>query len=255
MTALHHEDTGSKAAPVLLMGGSLGTTLRMWDGQLPLADRLRLVRFDHRGHGGSPVPADPYEIADLGRDVIELMDALGLERAHYCGLSIGGMVGMWVAAHAPERIEALILLCTSAYMPPPSYWQERAHAVLEAGSVEPLADTVVARWLTPGFAAAHPELRDALRAMLAAAPAAGYASCCGAIERMDLRGALGTIRSPTLVISGDRDPSTPPKEQELIARAIAGARHETVSPAAHLAAVEQPEAVNRLILEHLTDDR
>lgn len=249
MTPLHHEVVG--AGPTLLMGGSLGTTLRMWDGQRPLAEHLRLVAFDHRGHGGSPVPPGPYEIADLSRDVLELMDGLGLERASYCGLSIGGMVGMWLGANAPDRIERLVLLCTAAYMPPASMWQERIQTVLEAGSVEPLADATIGRWLTPQFAATNPGTTDWIREMLVSTPAAGYAACCGAIERMDLRDSLPAISAPTLVVSGSQDPSTPPKRQELIAAAIPGARHEVVDPAAHLAAVERPEQVNQLILEHM----
>ena len=251
MTSLHHEITGPDDAVSVLMGGSLGTTLRMWDGQLPLAAHFRLVRFDHRGHGESPVPAGPYQIADLGRDVLELMDLLELERVSYCGLSLGGMVGMWLAANAPERIDRLVLLCTSAYMPPASMWQARAEAVRRAGSVEPIADGVAERWLTPAFAKADPDVARALRAMLANTPAEGYASCCEAIERMDLRADLTGIAAPTLVISGSEDPSTPPAHQRLIAEAVPGARHETVTPAAHAAAVEQPDKVNELILEHL----
>jgi 3-oxoadipate enol-lactonase len=223
----------------------------MWDGQLPLADQLRLVRFDHRGHGGSAVPSGPYQIDDLGRDVLELMDRLEISRASFCGLSLGGMVGMWLGSQARERIERLVLLCTSAYMPPPSMWQERAQTVRHAGSVEPLADAVLERWLTPAFAATHQEVRDSLRSMLVNTPAEGYAACCGAIERMDLRGALPQIVAPTLVISGSDDPSTPTEHQRLIADAIPNARHETVAPGAHAVAVEQPAAVNRLILEHL----
>jgi 3-oxoadipate enol-lactonase len=253
VTALHHEIVGPDDAPALLMGGSLGTTLRMWDGQLPLTADLRLVRFDHRGHGRSPVPRGPYELDDLGRDVLELLDALGIERAHYCGLSLGAMVGMWLGANAPERVDRLILLCTAAYMPPASIWRERSAIVSDARSVEPVADAVVERWLTPGFAVAHPDVRDSLRTMLVSTPADGYAACCGVIERMDLRDALAAIRAPTLVVSGAQDPSTPPERQAEIVRAISGgARHELVEPAAHLAAVEQPEAVNRLILEHLS---
>jgi 3-oxoadipate enol-lactonase len=251
MTTLHHEVSGPEDAPVLLMGGSLGTTLEMWDGQLSLADDLRLVRQDHRGHGRSPVPPGPYEIADLGRDVLELMDELELERASYCGLSIGGMVGIWLGANAPERVDRLVLICTSAHMPPASTWRERAAAVREAGSPAVVADGVVERWLTPDFAAAHPAVPAKLRAMLAASPADGYAWCCGAIERMDLRAQLPRIGAPTLVISGAHDPSTPREHQLTIVRAVPGARHATVAPAAHLAAVQQPEAVNNLILEHL----
>jgi 3-oxoadipate enol-lactonase len=230
------------------MGSSLGTSLQMWDGQLPLAERFRLVRYDHRGHGESPAPPGPYEIADLASDVLEL----GLGRTHYVGLSIGAMIGMWLAANAPERIDRLILICTSAQLGPPSMWQERAAKVLEAGSTEPVADPVVDRWLTPAFAAEHPDARAKLRAMLTSADPAGYAACCGAIERMDLRADLGRITAPTLVISGADDLATPVEHQRLIAEAIPGARHEILSPAAHVAAVEQADAVNRLIEEHLS---
>jgi 3-oxoadipate enol-lactonase len=246
----HHEISGIDGAPTLLVGASLGTTLEMWDGQLPLAERLRLVRYDHRGHGGSPTPPPPYEIADLGRDVLALMDSLGIERASYCGLSIGGMVGLWLGANAPERLERLVVICTAARLAA-SGWRERAAAVLEAGSTEVVADTVVERWLTPDYAAEHPDVRARLRAMLAATDPAGYAACCGAIERLDMREQLRAIKAPTLVISGSDDPATPIEHQRLIAEAIGGARHEVVGPAAHLAAVQQPEAVNRLILEHL----
>lgn len=251
MTALHHEISGPDDGPVVLMGGSLGTPLAMWDRQLPLGDELRFVRFDHRGHGRSPQPPGDWEIEDLGRDVLELMDALGLARAHYCGLSLGGMVGMWLGANAPERIDRLVLLCTSAHMPPPSLWRERIETVLAAGSVEPLADATIARWLTREFADANPCVRDWVRAMLVATPAAGYAACCGAIERMDLRPALPSIAAPALVVSGAGDPSTPPEHQALIADAIPDARHVVVESAAHLAAVERPDQINRLILEHL----
>jgi 3-oxoadipate enol-lactonase len=250
--ALHHEVAGPEDAPVVLLGSSLGTDLRMWDAQVPqLARSLRVVRFDHRGHGRSPVPPGPYEIADLAGDVLALMDDLGVRRAHHCGLSIGAMVGMWLGANAPERVDRLVLLCTSAHMPPASAWAQRAAAVLEAGSTEPVADTVVDRWLTPPFAAEHPEVRARLRDMLVASPPDGYAACCRAIERMDLRGDLARIAAPTLVVAGAEDPATPPEHQELIAASIPGARLESVPRAAHLAAAEQPAAVTRLILEHL----
>jgi len=246
------EITGPEDAPVLLMGSSLGTSMDMWDSQLALAERLRVIRFDHRGHGRSAVPPGPYEIADLGRDVLELMDSLEIERASYCGLSIGGMVGMWLGANAPERIERLVLICTSAHLPPAEGWAERAAKVRAAGTVGVVADAVVARWLTAGYAEEHPELVAELRAMLVATDPAGYAECCGAIERMDLRDDLGRITAPTLVISGADDLATPVEHQRLIAEAIPGARHEILSPAAHVAAVEQADAVNRLIEEHLS---
>jgi 3-oxoadipate enol-lactonase len=183
--------------------------------------------------------------------VLELMDALDVERASFAGLSLGGMIGMWLGSHAIERIERLVLVCTAAHMPPASAWQQRAEAVRAAGSTEPIADAVVDRWLTPDYAAAHPELRARLRAMLVASPPRGYVECCGAIERMDLRPVLQDVAVPTLVISGSEDESTPSERQREIATAIPGARHETVAPAAHFAVVEQAEHVNRLIREHL----
>jgi 3-oxoadipate enol-lactonase len=249
--ALHHEIAGRKDAPVLLLGGSLGTTTAMWDGQAPLTQRVRTVLYDHRGHGRSPAPPGPYEIADLGRDVLALMDRLGLERASHGGVSLGGMVAMWLAANAPDRVERLILICTSAHMPPASAWAERAATVRRTGGTEAIADAVVDRWLTPAYAAARRDVLGTLRDMLLAAPPEGYAACCEAIQRMDQRPLLARIRAPTLVISGADDQAAPPEHQRLIADAIPGARHEVLSPAAHIAPVEQADAINSLILEHM----
>lgn len=248
--ALHHVIEGE--GPPLLLLGSLGTTLAMWDPQLPaLTERHRVIRVDHRGHGGSPVPAGPYAMADLGGDVLALLDHLGLERAHVCGLSIGGMIGQWLAIHAAERIDRLVLLCTSPHMPPAEAWHERATAVRDAGTPAAVADAVVARWLTPEHAAAHPEVVEGLRAMIDSTPAEGYAACCEAIADMDLRPLLKRIRAPTLVVAGRQDPATPPAVAEAIAGAVAGARLEVLDPGAHLINVERPAQVSRLIAEHL----
>jgi 3-oxoadipate enol-lactonase len=246
-----HQSFGPPDAPALLLGSSLGTDTRMWEGQRPLSETLRLIAFAHRGHGGSPAPPGPYEIADLAADVLELMDELGLQRASYCGLSLGGMIGMWLAANASERIERLVLICTAAHMPNASAYAERAALVRREGSTEPVADGVVAKWLTPAYAAAHPDVRAELRSMVTDSDPEGYASCCEAVAAMDLREQLGGITAPTLVISGADDTATPVELQQAIARAIPGARHELVGPAAHLAAVEQAERVNELIGEHL----
>ncbi len=250
MTPQHRID-GPPGAPPLLLGGSLGTDLRMWDAQLPLAERLRLVRFEQRGHGRSPAPAGPYTIAALAGDVLELMDELGLERASYAGVSLGGMVGMWLAANAPERIERLVLICTAAQLPNAAAYAERAVAVRAEGSIESIADGVVRRWLTPQFAAAHPDVSARLRSMLTETDVEGYAGCCEAIAEFDLRDALDGIAAPTLVISGAQDTATPVELQAQVASAIPGARHEIVDPAAHLAPVEQPERINQLIGDHL----
>jgi len=250
--ALHHDVTGPDGGHVVLMGGSLGTTLDMWDAQAgPLSERFRVVRFDHRGHGGSPVPPGPYSIADLGGDVLALLDALAVERASYCGISIGGMVGIWLAAHAPERVERLALVCTAAHLPPPEAWEERAAEVEAAGTTAVVAETVLGRWLTPEYAREHPDARERLRAMVAATPVAGYAGCCRALGAMDLRPELARIRAPTLVVAADRDPSTPAEHGAAIAAAIPGARFELLSPSAHLAAVERADDVTRLVGEHL----
>ena len=250
--ALHHVTDGRSDLPALLLGGSLGTTLEMWAPQVdPLADRFRLVRFDHRGHGRSPVPRGPYSISDLGEDVLALMDALGLRRAAYCGLSIGGMVGQWLAINAPERITALIVLCTSAHLPPPEPWLDRARTVREAGTPEVIADAVVGRWFTAPWADAHTEVVARHRAMIAGTDANGYAACCEAIAGLDLRAGLGQIIAPTLVIGGAQDAAIPAAHSRAIAEAIPGARLEILDPAAHLASVEQAAAVTALIAEHL----
>jgi 3-oxoadipate enol-lactonase len=249
--ALHFEIDGAADGPALVLAGSLGTTLAMWEPQRgPLSARARLIVPDHRGHGGSPVPEGPYEIADLGRDVLALLDRLELERASFCGLSIGGMVGQWLAINAPERIERLILICTAAHVPGGAAFRARAETVRAAGPGV-VADPVVGRWFTGGFAAAHPELVASYRAMIAATAAEGYASCAEAVGAHDVRAGLGRIRAPTLVISGAEDESLPPALGREIAGGVAGARFELLDPAAHLANVERADVVNELIAEHL----
>jgi 3-oxoadipate enol-lactonase len=245
---LHHSLDGALDGPALLLGGSLGTTLEMWEPQLAaLAPTVGLVRFDTRGHGRSPVPAGPYRIDDLGSDVLRLMDDLHLERANYCGLSIGGMVGIWLAINAPERLDRLILVCTGAFLPPADPWLERAVAVRAAGTPDVIADAVIARWFTEPFAAAHPDTVARYHAMLGATDPGGYAACCEAIAMMDLRAGLPSVTTPTLVLSGAQDPAIPPSHGRLIADAVRGSRYELLDPAAHLATVERANAVNELI--------
>ena len=242
---------GPADAPVLVLSSSLGATRAMWDRQAAaLRDRVRVVRYDHRAHGSSPAPPGPYALGDIAGDVVALLDRLEVERAHVCGLSMGGMVGMWLAEHAPERVDRLVLCCTSAQIGPASLWDERAAAV-RAGGMEAIADAVVERWLTPDHAAAHPEDARALRDQLLGADPEGYAACCEAIRDMDVVSRLGDIAAPTLVVGAREDPSTPPEHQERIAAAIRGARLELLSPAAHVAAVERADEVTALIAEHL----
>lgn len=252
MTVLRADVSGPPEAPVLVLGGSLGTTLHMWQPLLDqLGDRYRVVRFDHRGHGGSPVPPGPYTVGELGRDVLALLDSLRLERVFYCGLSLGGMVGMWLGAHAPQRVRRLALLCTAAYLPPAEAWLTRAAQVRAAGAGS-IAEAVLARWFTAPYLAGRADAVAPYRAMLAATPAEGYAGCCEAIASMDLRPVLGRIEAPTLVVSALADPITLPAHGEQIAAGVPGARFEIVPDAAHLASVQAPEAVARLVTAHLT---
>jgi 3-oxoadipate enol-lactonase len=197
------------------------------------------------------VPPGPYDLEDLGFDFLALLEDLGVAKAHLVGLSLGAMTGMWLGAHAPDRIASLVLCCTSAKLGPPEMWAERAHTVLEKGTGAPAAAGVT-RWLTPGYAERHPDRAAYLRSMIAAVPAEGYAACCGAIERMDLLDVLPKITAPTLVIAGADDPATPPEgHADLIAAGIPNARLEVVPDAAHLGSYERPEEFTRLILEHL----
>jgi 3-oxoadipate enol-lactonase len=249
---LHHECAGPEAGRALLFGGSLGTTLAMWEPQLAqLSSHTRVIRFDHRGHGGSPAPDGPYTIEELGGDVLALLDRLGLARASYCGLSIGGMVGQWLAINAPERIERLVLICTSAHLPPAGAWRQRAATVREARTPEVVADAVLARWFTEPYTRLHPEVVARYRSMLVGTAPEAYAGCCEAIAAMDLRAGLLQIAAPTLVIAGAQDPATPPEHGRAIAAAVSDARLEVLDGAAHLASVELATEVTDLIADHL----
>jgi 3-oxoadipate enol-lactonase len=186
----------------------------------------------------------------LGGDVVRLLDRLGIERASFCGLSVGGMTGMWLAAEAPERVERLVLLCTSALLGPKSVWDERIETATKRG-MDALVDGVIERWFTPAFRAENPEAVGRMARTLRETDPGGYAGCCAAIRDMDLRDRLRSIGAPTLVVSSVEDPATPLEHGGLIADAIPGASFEVVPNAAHIANVEQPEKITQLILTHL----
>jgi 3-oxoadipate enol-lactonase len=249
---LDYATCGPEGAPAALFGGSLGTNRAMWGPQLSaFSSNLRMIAFDHRGHGGSPVPKGPYEIAQMGRDVLSLIDGLRLERVFYVGLSIGGMVGQWLAANHPERIERLVLLTTSAYPDPTGAFAERAATVRTAGTTEVIADAVLARWFTARWIESNAQQMAGLREMLCATAAEGYASCCEAISTFDLRAELAQIVAPTLVIGGAQDLAIPPEHQQAIAAGVAAAKLEIIEDAAHLPNIQHPDTVNRLISDHL----
>jgi 3-oxoadipate enol-lactonase len=248
---------GPAGAPALVLGNSIGTSRACWEPQVPvLARHFRVLRYEHRGHGTpgaqSPAPPGPYSIADLGADVLALLDAHGIERALYCGVSLGGMVGMWLAAHAPERIAGLGLSCTSAFLPPPDGWTARAEKVRSEGTAS-IAREVVSRWFTPGFQAAQPLVPAAFVEGLAQTQDEGYAGCCEAIAAMDLQPSLGLITVPTLVIAGAQDPATPPWHGAVIASLIAGSRLRVIRGGAHLANVSAAAEVTALLVPFLRE--
>ncbi len=247
---VHHEVTGPAGAPAVVLSNSLGAALAMWDRQLDALADLRVVRYDLRGHGLSPVPDGPSTIADLGRDLIALLDRLEIERASLVGVSLGGMVSLWTAAHHPERVERLVPCFTSAQLGSPELWRERIATVQTHGTAA-LADAVVGRWFTPAFSAREPGSVAAMRDTIAATPDAGYASCAHAIEAMDLRPDLQLITAPTLVMAGADDPVTPPSHADVIADGIHAADLRVLDDAAHLGNFEQPEAYNAALLGHL----
>jgi 3-oxoadipate enol-lactonase len=242
---------GPRDAPVLVLGNSLGTTRELWEPQIgALGEHFRLLRYEHRGHGGSPAPPGPYTLADLGADVLSLLDDFGIEHASYCGVSLGGMVGMWLAANAPGRIDVLGLCCTSARFPDTDLWVRRAAAV-RADGLPSISAQVVSRWFTPAFAARFPSVPAAFTATLDGVDPEGYAGCCDAIAGMDLRPALAGISAATLVISGSEDPATPPWHGAVIARGIARSRLAVIRGASHLASVSAPAEVTAALGAHL----
>jgi 3-oxoadipate enol-lactonase len=236
---------GPDDAPVVVFSNSLGTTGVMWDAQAAaLSERYRVLRYDTRGHGGSPVPPGPYTVGDLADDVLALLDRLGLERISFCGLSIGGMTGMWLGVHAPERIERLAICCTGMQLPTAEMWTERAALVRREG-MSSVIDATMERWFTPDFPERSPEVVGRIREVFLATDPEGYAGCCEALAEFDMRGRLVEVTAPTLVIAGEDDPVGTPERMAAIGEEIEGSRVVVLPEARHLAAVEQADAVTR----------
>ncbi|SDN53949.1 3-oxoadipate enol-lactonase [Methylobacterium phyllostachyos] len=244
---LHYRADGDPANAALVLSNSLGASLDMWAPQVePVARRFRLIRYDARGHGQSAVPPGPYTIAQLGRDVIGLLDHLGIGQAHFAGVSMGGLTGQWLALNHPERLRRLALCNTAATIGPPENWTSRAEAV-RADGVGSIADTVAARWLTADYAAAKPELAATLRRMLAATASEGYAAACLAVRDADFRADLARIAVPTLVIAGTHDAATPAAAGRFLADHIPGAQYRELS-GAHLTNLEDVARFNEALL-------
>ena len=251
--ALNYVDDGPRGAAALVLSNSLGSALGMWAPQVAaFTPHFRLVRYDTRGHGESSVTAGPFGLADLGGDVLRLLDALRVERAHFCGISMGGLTGMWLGANAPDRIARLVLCDTTPWLGPPELMQSRIETVQREG-LGALADATMSRWFTPDFTAAQPEVVAGIRATFLATPVEGYAGSCAALRDADERADLAKIRAPTLVIGGTHDPAPTLEASRALAAAIRGAEFAEL-PAAHLSNLGAAGQFNARVLAFLASE-
>ena len=247
----HYALQGEKEHPVLVMSNSLGTDFTMWDAQLEELSRgFRVLLYDTRGQGQSRVTPGDYTIGQLGRDVVGLLDALGLDRVNFCGLSMGGMIGIWLGIHAGGRLRRLVVSNTAACIGTKETWNSRIETVRRDG-MKPVAAAVVERWFTPGFRARSVEQVARTRQMLEDSPPEGYVSCCAAVRDMDQREEVAEIKVPTLVIYGSHDPVIPVADAQFLADRIQGSEQVEL-PAAHLSSVEQPAAFTEAVREFLS---
>ncbi|MFC7406750.1 3-oxoadipate enol-lactonase [Georgenia alba] len=250
MSVVHHEVTGDPRNPALLLSNSLGTALELWEPQLEaFSEDFRVIRYDSRGHGRSPVPPGPYTIEDLGADVVELLDHLEVERAHVVGISIGGLTGQHLAVRYPDRVGKLVVANTAPRIGEPDTWRQRAEVVTARG-MSAIADGVVERWLTADHAAKHPETVTWLRQMLLTTDPAGYAATCEALATADLRAEISRITAPTLAIGGTGDVPTPPAATRAIADTVPGARYLELE-AAHISNVEAAAPFTAAVLDFI----
>jgi 3-oxoadipate enol-lactonase len=243
---------GPRDAPAVILAHALGADLTMWDLQASvLSQRFRVVRYDSRGHSSGPTAKGSLTLADLGRDALAILDALGIARAHWLGLSMGGSIGMWLLVHRRNRIERAVLANTATYLGPATAWDARINAVREGG-VAAIAPAIIERWFTKEFREREPQVVARILEILWSNPAEGYAACAAAVRDMDLREEIKSVRAPVLVIAGSRDTSAPPQLGAEIAASIPGSRFVTLE-AAHLSNIEAADGFNRAALDFLTD--
>ena len=235
---------GDDNAPVLVLSNSLGTTLEMWDAQAAtFSKQYRVLRYDTRGHGASVANAGPYSFTQLGGDVLAILDALNIEQAHFCGISMGGLTGLWLGVNAGARMRSITVANSAAKIGAEAAWIDRAAQVRANGAagMQALADSSPSRWFTDSFIAAQPAVVQRAQSWIAATNPEGYASCCEALAREDLRAAISSITTPTLLIAGGADPVTTVADAEAMHASIAGSEIATV-PASHLSNLEAPQA-------------
>lgn len=241
---------GDRSRPSVVLSNSLGTDLSMWDAQVAvLVKRFHVVRYDTRGHGGSSAPAGPYTIAQLGGDVLGLLDHLDIERAHFVGLSMGGVIGQWLGAYAPGRLHKLVLANTASKIGTRDGWQARADVVRSAGMNE-IAAGSPARWFTPDFVARQAVVVGTMQKTVRGLDPEGYAACCEALAMADLTRDLRRIGAATLVIAGAHDPVTTVADAQALSNAIEGAAMTTL-PASHLSNVEAPDRFTGAVVTFL----
>jgi 3-oxoadipate enol-lactonase len=247
---LHYELSGDPGRSVLVLANSVGSTLHMWDKVLPAFEgKYRVLRFDTRGHGKSGVSPEPFTIDQLGRDVLRLLDEVGADRASVCGLSLGGLVALWLGIHAPERMHRLIFANTAARIGTVEMWDQRIATVHDTG-MSALAAATLGRWFTPTYREHHPEEVEQIRQMVAATDPRGYLACCAALRDADLRAQVGAIEAPSLVISATYDPATPPSDGRAIHEGLRKSRYVELN-CSHLSAWELPDEFAAAVLQHL----
>ncbi len=250
---LNYRLDGPVDAPVLVLSNSLGTQLGMWDAQLPaFTEHFRVLRYDTRGHGRSSVTPGPYSIEQLGRDVLAMVDALGIDRFAFCGLSMGGLIGQWLGINAGARLTRLVVCNTGAKIGTDEVWNDRIDTVLKGGqqAMRDMRDASISRWFTPGFAERQPEQVTRITEMIASTSPEGYAANCGAVRDADFREQLGAVAVPTLIVCGSHDPVTTPEHGRFMQQRIAGARLIELE-AAHLSNVEQGDGFTQPVLAFL----
>ncbi|HDR16981.1 MAG TPA: 3-oxoadipate enol-lactonase [Desulfobacteraceae bacterium] len=249
---INYRMEGAEVGETVMLSHSLASNIEMWDSQVPaLTEKgFRVLRYDSRGHGGSDVPPGPYTMDMLADEATALLDSLGIEKVHFCGLSMGGMIGQLLGARRPERLLSLILSSTSAYMPPPHLWNERIEAVRRRG-MESVADATIDRWFTGKGREQIPERVKAIKDLVLATSPEGFCACCEAIRDMDLRDVLAEITLPTLVIVGSLDPGTPVSAAEYISSRIDSSRLRVIPDAAHFVNVEHADTFNEELIGFL----